>query len=623
MIRLGQGRWALSPIIREVHPWAGAVQFTTEAERQVKVAGRRVENYFPPMLEDGSGYHGTHALVRVVDLRGAFVADTTLLPMIALGDRIGSLALAERNALAAALDSSLLPFEFRDYDGVRRTKPAFRSSRFNADATMHEVLLAVLDHFHHSEARPRAARFDPHNTEYLDDFSTDPAARWTVESQNYAWDSTNGEMDVTYSGGWTLIRYSANSPGYEHECQVMSIGDNNRGVGPAVRVFNDGTNHCYHLDTTAADGAGDATISLVRSGALVLASEVASGISPVAAQFWKTRLAAAGAVGANVTLDCWYGTPTFVGSGKPPDTGWVGADGTPDFSYTDTSVDRHDDAACDQCGISGRTPGAEYDTRTDYWKTRAISDRTGINLFWRCEDEILDPLLDHTTGANTFEIAGPGITIGSAAGMFGTNGIVVNDDETWVHMLGAGIANPVEGAAGFSFRYSAWQASTSIFILQGSDFTDRIEIITLGTDELRFTIDSNSGGGPWNLDTTAANLASGTRYGILIRWNDATNSRRIEIYNDDGSLRHAVEDTSTAFSAPVELNADIVLGGFAFIGGAFAAHFDNLFIADAYDAIIEDNFGIESFADYGEADEEEPPAPPTLWLPGRSNIRLR
>jgi hypothetical protein len=55
-----------------------------------------------------------------------------------------------------------------------------------------------------------------------DDFSTDPAARWTGEGTTFAHDATDGEMDINTEG--TAVRYTnADVGGIVHEAQVTGI----------------------------------------------------------------------------------------------------------------------------------------------------------------------------------------------------------------------------------------------------------------------------------------------------------------------------------------------------------------------------------------------------------------
>jgi hypothetical protein len=209
--------------------------------------------------------------------------------------------------------------------------------------------------------------------EYTDDFSTDPASRWTSRVTSFAWDSTDNELDISHAGSAVLEEYTANVPGsIDHESQVTSIvGGEYIMVASAARI-----------DGTASDGYVtwiNHDTNLIYIGRIeggTAPYELASEAVTAATGDWFTvRLAVSGAAGANVDIDVWY---TNHGASKPTDPGWIGTDGAPDFEYTDTDGTRLDATSHDACGIGGRSAiSADYDTRHSFWKSRAISDRGG------------------------------------------------------------------------------------------------------------------------------------------------------------------------------------------------------------------------------------------------------
>jgi hypothetical protein len=86
------------------------------------------------------------------------------------------------------------------------------------------------------------------------------------------------------------------------------------------------------------------------------------------------RSAYTGTAGSNVVVDIWYQNHS---TSKPSDPGWIGVDGSPDETYTDTAADRLDDSTHLYNGIVWQGQGVDYDTRHSYYKQRAISDRGG------------------------------------------------------------------------------------------------------------------------------------------------------------------------------------------------------------------------------------------------------
>ena len=357
------GSWGLSKIV-EIELEGGAKGFSTQA-----MIGRLAENvqaFYPPMNENGVGYTGQWALVRLVgQITGELDADTIIFPD--LDTTLAELSVGDRRRFVNDLTSRLTGLTYQDYKGK-----------------------VVNVNFSLKESNPMIAEIGHavDHAEYLDDFSTDPADRWTVEGQNYVWDSVNEEMDITYSGNTAMIRYSANDPGsIEHEAQINFLAGSGRGSGPAVRFFNDGTNIAYGVDMSSVNaGTGEATMSIIRVDT-VLASVVIGDLDTSATtHWWKIRVAASGGVGANVELSAWKENGGPAHQAKPSDTGWIGDDGSPNLTYTDTSVDRLDDNINIQTGIIGRTPGSDYDTRHDFFKQRAISDREGEGAQAAVED---------------------------------------------------------------------------------------------------------------------------------------------------------------------------------------------------------------------------------------------
>ncbi|MGE3293834.1 MAG: hypothetical protein AB7O95_20900 [Geminicoccaceae bacterium] len=371
-IRVREGRWALSRIVTEASEFPGGdVGFTTAAMRD-RLA-QRIDAHYPPMMEALDGYALPFALVRMQGNVQPGNADTRLIPAVLVDATLRDLTAQQRQRLASELAEWMPAYEFVDFDGARRVKQAFSAAGYTLDTPLRRILLDLFQHLGHSETRLRASLPESHNTEYLDDFSTDPASRWTVEDGGYTWDSGNGEMDITYDGGPLLLRYSANGPGsIEHECQVTANDSKNRLAGPCCRFDDAGVNDAYTLDYNRT-GNVLAINRYLAGSATQLATLSVTNVNPA---FWTLRLAAEGGAGANVALEAWY-TNHGTGAGKPADPGWHGDDGSPDLTYTDTDASRLDATSHSQCGIGGPSASSDGDLRHDFWKSRAISDRSG------------------------------------------------------------------------------------------------------------------------------------------------------------------------------------------------------------------------------------------------------
>lgn len=368
------GRWCLARILE---PRPG--EFTTAAIQQAEAAGVSVEAYYPPLNAARTGYVIPFALCRFPDdtqVLPAFTNNVRLLPPRALSLTLAELTLQQRTTLRTQLEEWLTAYTFRDWDGVDKQVAAFSGAGFTGSTTLREVLVAIYGHLSHSDARPRPIVFESHNTEYLDPFTTDPysAPRWVNRIQTAAWDSGDSSLDVSHVGSATLLEYTANAPGsIEHESQVTttSAAGENTVVGVACRI-DGATSDFYSF-------SGDRANSFVRfhkrvGGSLTTLQSTAQSIT--ATNFVSFRIAAAGAAGANVVLSGWF--TDSGGTSKPSDPGWLGVDGSPGFTYTDTAADRLDDSVHDACGIGGPPAlNSDYDTRLCWWKSRAISDRTG------------------------------------------------------------------------------------------------------------------------------------------------------------------------------------------------------------------------------------------------------
>ena len=321
-----------------------------------------------------------YALVRFVDITGVPDEDTYLFPT--LDTRLEQMSSKERKDFISKLSSMLVDYKYTNYKDEEVSMSLSIKDKDKLD--VRNVIIDIFEYLGHSKARAGLVVFETHNTEYLDNFDTDPfTSRWSIEVGTAVYDGTEFEMDVE-NNAEHFIRYQANSPGsIEHEAQATSM------LNPAVsnRV---GLISCRMRNSTSPDDAytfwfdGGNTINLTRYNAGVRTGLAAhSGGTQTVGDFYTGRIATSGAVGEQVVIAYWWqdhDTP------KPSDPGWIGVDESPNASYTDTSASgggagqRLDTATHTQCGVAGRgrNTDANVDTHHDFFKIRAISDRGGV-----------------------------------------------------------------------------------------------------------------------------------------------------------------------------------------------------------------------------------------------------
>lgn len=398
------GRWGLSRALFVDGGWT-----TYAAEQRLAPT---VENHWPPIRAGAPVVNAV--LVRLVGpVTAPADTNTRLFPrdLADLADvTLGELTAAQGNNLRNFLESWLLGYSFQDWDGQQKVIAAFteKTATYTNSTTLKQIVRDIYKHLYHSANRPRPVVTESHNTEYTDDFATDTASRWTnfTSFTGVAWNSTNQEADV---GGDNdcASRYSANNPGsIEHEAQALTLSyTDRRAVGPGVRMY--GTNRdAYGCSLDQSDN--------LQLWKLVGATRTNIAVTTLAITqgnwIWQ-RLAAEGTAGNNVVLSYWR---VDTGSATKPgaDAGWQGANGTPDYTFTDTAADRLDDSTHTDCGLAGR--GAVSATsRTDWWRERAISDRAGGPTLITASDTLAPGVTDAASIAvviSASDTLAPGIT---------------------------------------------------------------------------------------------------------------------------------------------------------------------------------------------------------------------
>lgn len=221
-------------------------------------------------------------------------------------------------------------------------------------------------------------------------------------------------------------------------------------------------------------------------------------------------------------------------------------------------------------------------------------------FFWRCEGTTLDGTHDFTAG-DTSATANGSATISAVSPLIGSNSILTAGSASHFRFDSGSIIAAAEGSLSLSFRITTWVANGTLFTIFGSSTDNFIQVLMTGTDELRFQIGSATGPTDISLDTTAANIATGTDYRLIVRWQDSTNSRYIGVFNSSDALISETEDTTTNWVVPTELSGSD-RARFGDTGGALSVfRLDNIAIADDYAEPLEDFFQITSYTDYGAA----------------------
>ena len=208
-------------------------------------------------------------------------------------------------------------------------------------------------------------------TEYLEGFGSDPG--WAEEAGTYTHDNTNSEITIDNGGATYTIRSADLSGDIEQECQATFITNDANGSGwqgPIACRIDSGFHSSYNLQFEPGAGTGG-VLYLERNDYGTLTYITSWNIDIDIDQFWSIRLATEGVAGNNVVCSVWYSNH---GASKPSDPGWIGADGSPDQTFTDTGATRLDLAANEYAGCGGYE-ARNVDNRICFHKQRNISDR--------------------------------------------------------------------------------------------------------------------------------------------------------------------------------------------------------------------------------------------------------
>lgn len=478
MINPRAGQWALSRVVQEFSPLNPASGIFLTAARYQGLADT-VDCYYSPLAPSNTDYAIGFALVRMAGNIGTPDADTVLLP--GLDTTLRDLRNPERNALRSFLAANLGDYSYRDWAGVVRNKLAFGDKGYILDTPIRQIVTDVFDFLEHGNPFNITGEPEAHNTEYTDDFSTDPysAPRWVNHGETINWDSTNNELDVAHAGAAVLERYSANNSGsIDHEAQVTCYSQTSpseqRVTGAAVRMY--GTNpdaYCIYGDNST----DNLYFGRFNSGTL---TEISSTSYTFGAGFYTFCLAAEVSGTDDVALSGWIQSE---GASKPSDPGWITNVGSETHTYTDTSANRLNNASNHtDCGIGSQYAiSRDYDTQLCYFKLRAVSDRGGGTTYNESMSLGLSAGLSESAAATfassislgvgagisdagTAEM-GNAISIGVAHGIAESGGLLLSGDITAGVSAGVSAidALTLSGALSLSISHSTAAESLAVF----------------------------------------------------------------------------------------------------------------------------------------------------------------
>jgi len=286
--------------------------------------------------------------------------------------RVDSLSLAQRTRIKKILDTQFgADYDYQNQAGsIIAVAKCDTSDLLLATYTVQTLLDRLVEHL--QIRKPTGLEdmlpFSAHNTEYTDDFATDPFVSRFSEiggSTDWAYDSANEEIDFTSAAAATIARRDADTGSNEMEAQgTYLLGTNTGYPGPAARVRPSvTTGYFVEMETV---GTGTVFYSKLVDGTY---SNFATDAITLTDAVWITARLACEVSGSQVNQSFWRTNHT---STKPTDPGWIGADGTPDATAADTAANRILDADAQRGGCQCNTDT----TAADWFKTRAISDRT-------------------------------------------------------------------------------------------------------------------------------------------------------------------------------------------------------------------------------------------------------
>jgi len=225
---------------------------------------------------------------------------------------------------------------------------------------------------------------------------------------------------------------------------------------------------------------------------------------------------------------------------------------------------------------------------------------SGLTFFWRCEGTTLDGTHDYSAGDTTATLDS-GTTISSAQPMVGTNSLALSgtSDSAIFAINSNDLISPSAGAIGFWVRIGTQSAGAELFSAWNlSTPSNNIRVFMDASDASQLKFQYRSSAGDNNQVGTTIGLTTGTWYFIVARWHYANSDIRLEIYDDTGTLLQYVEDLSSGFVAGGPAGLDTLQIGTNTGANIGTTYFDNVFIADTYNAPLQHFSTITSYTQY-------------------------
>lgn len=221
-----------------------------------------------------------------------------------------------------------------------------------------------------------------------------------------------------------------------------------------------------------------------------------------------------------------------------------------------------------------------------------------LTFFWRCESSTLDGTHDYsagdTTGADT---ASPTYTTPAFAG---TNSLNADNFLSFVEFASSSIYSAGEGCCALAFYMPTWGGATFAAFQDDATPNNHLRISTSGASgsggisvEVEEQLESTD-----TVSTGDIGLASATWYFIIVSWDEAATTIRIQTYNSSGVEIDTTTDTAVTAAAWPPSGDEFMFGDTA--GDNNDLNIDNVFIGSAYTDSSDflSNYNITSYTNY-------------------------
>jgi hypothetical protein len=237
-----------------------------------------------------------------------------------------------------------------------------------------------------------------------------------------------------------------------------------------------------------------------------------------------------------------------------------------------------------------------------------------LRFFYRMESSTLDTGNgDYSLGDTTGSLITALPNFNTTAARYGTNGAECIAGVTrGVGFSAADILNAVadgttaEANLDIAIAWSVRVVDASALTLGNNcsprlvfDTSNHIEVETTGTEQWRLAVRKTSISD--KTVTMSTTIPSNTWMGMVLRIDAAGNRMRLEMYDENDDFVEGVDLGQTLGSEMPPIASGST--GFQIVAGLNASdsHFDNIIVADGYDAPVQNNFGITHYNQYTES----------------------